>query len=72
MARHERPREIIEHCLEPLRLNGQSPAAQEAVRRLVDAFGTLQPDPGAQHTRSTDLSARPAIVINEAAHGYDA
>ena len=42
MTRHQSPREIIEHCLKPLRLNDQSPAAQEALRRLVGAFENRQ------------------------------
>ncbi|UZF92832.1 hypothetical protein [Bosea sp. NBC_00550] len=72
MTRHQKPREIIEHCLKPLGLNEQSPAAQEAVRRLVDAIKSLQLDAGLIGIPHADFFKMRAIVINETAHGYEA
>lgn len=72
MTWHLNPRELIEDCLKPLGLNEQSPAAQEAVRRLPDALRSVQTRAGRGGVSSPELSKTPAIVINEAAHGYDA
>jgi hypothetical protein len=71
MTRHQNPRELIESCLKPLGLNEHSPATQETVRRLIDAFTSTKPDNGAD-TRPLEGARAPVIVINEAAHGYDA
>lgn len=71
MTNHERPQEIIEHCLKPLGLNEHSPHTQEAVRRLVDVFQSLQLSSGSNSAPPPDLSAMRAVVINESAHGYE-
>lgn len=72
MTRHERPQEIIEHCLKPLGLNEHSPDTQEAMRRLVDVIQSLRLPAGLNGGPPHDFSAMPVIVINEAAHGYEA
>ena len=71
MTRNQSPQKIIEHCLAPLHLNEQSPAAQEALRRLTDAFETRQ-NSRPSGARLADGERMPSIVINEAAHGYEA
>ncbi|MCO5090048.1 hypothetical protein [Bosea sp. (in: a-proteobacteria)] len=71
MTKHQSPREIIESCLKPLGLNEQSPATQEAMRRLLDVFAS-QRHFNEVDAPQVDLSKVPVIVINELAHGYDA
>lgn len=72
MTKRQGPEEIIDYCLQPLHLNGQSPATQEAIRRLHDAIATLRILPTGGGAGSQGLRKAPPIVINEAAHGYDA
>lgn len=72
MTKPQRPQEIIEYCLKPLDLNGHSAATKEVVRRLADAINTLQITPESSGVRSSTFTKAPAIVINEAAHGYEA
>jgi len=64
-----RPQAIIEFCLAPLKLDLQSEAGKETVRRLEHVLKTYQariPQPVA-----VDFSRMPSLVINEAAHGYE-
>ncbi len=60
---------IIDFCLAPLSLNANTPATQEARRRLEHVIKTFQmkvPQPV-----SVDFASMPPLVINEAAHGYE-
>ncbi len=62
-------RAIIEFCLSPLALDARAEATQETVRRLEHVIRTFQariPQPV-----SVDFAKMPALVINEAAHGYE-
>jgi hypothetical protein len=60
---------IIAYCLAPLNLNPDAEAMRETTRRLDHALKTFQ----SQIARpvSVDFSRMPALVINEAAHGYE-
>ena len=64
-----RPQAIIEFCLAPLKLDLQSEAGQETVRRLEHVIKTYQAKTA--QPVPVDFSRMPSLVINEAAHGYE-
>jgi hypothetical protein len=69
----DRPREIIEYCLQPLALSTTTGEYEEAYRRLEHVIKTLQVM-AARDKRpvAIDFSNMKTLTINEAAHGDDA
>ena len=64
-----RPQAIIEFCLAPLKLDPQSEAAQETMRRMEHVLKTYQAK--IAQPVPVDFSKMPSLVINEAAFGYE-
>jgi hypothetical protein len=73
MNKLDRPREIIEYCLQPLALSTTTGEYKEAYRRLEHVIKTLQVM-AARNKRpvAIDFSNMKTLTINEAAHGDDA
>jgi hypothetical protein len=73
MDKLERPREIIEYCLNPLSLSATTEEYKEVYRRLEHVIKTLQ-IMAARNNKpvAIDFSGMKTININEAAHGDDA
>jgi hypothetical protein len=67
-----RPKEIIEFCLKPLALDKQSPAYEDAYRRLEHVIRTYQGEIlKAKRPVDVDFSQMRTITLNEDAHGND-
>jgi hypothetical protein len=68
----ERPREIIEFCLQPLGLTKTTEEYKEAYRRLEHVIKTYQLMAIREKmSPAVDFSNMRTITINEAAHGDD-
>jgi hypothetical protein len=72
MNKLERPREIIEYCLQPLALSSATAEYKEAYRRLEHVIKTLQ-IMAARNNKpvAVDFSSLKTITIDEAAHGHE-
>ncbi len=70
MDKLERPREIIEYCLQPLGLATNTTEYKEAYRRLEHVIKTLQVMAARNNKPvAVDFSSLRTITIDEAAHG---
>lgn len=73
MTKLDRPREIIEFCLQPLGLSNTTDEYKEAYRRLEHVIKTFQLMAVREKMpTAVDFSNMRTITINEAAHGDDA
>jgi hypothetical protein len=63
------PAAIIDFCLAPLSLDGQTEAEREVRRRLEHVLKTFRAK--LAQPVAVDFSDMPSQVINEAAHGYE-
>ena len=72
MSTFERPKEIINYCLAPLKLDESSGAFKEAFRRMEHVVKTLQlAAGGAKQPIAVDFSQMRTLTINEEAHGHE-
>lgn len=72
MSKFERPKEIINYCLAPLKLDESSDSFKEAFRRMEHVVKTLQLAAGqAKQPIAVDFSQMRTLTINEEAHGHD-
>lgn len=72
MTKLDRPREIIEFCLQPLALASTTEEYKEAYRRLEHVIKTFQLMAIREKMPTeVDFSNMRTITINEAAHGDD-
>jgi S-methylmethionine-dependent homocysteine/selenocysteine methylase len=72
MTKLDRPREIIEFCLQPLGLATATDEYKEAYRRLEHVIKTFQLMAIREKMPTeVDFSNMRTITINEAAHGDD-
>jgi hypothetical protein len=72
MTKLDRPREIIEFCLQPLGLATTTEEYKEAYRRLEHVIKTFQLMAIREKMPTeVDFSNMRTITINEAAHGDD-
>ena len=72
MTTLDRPRQIIEFCLKPLRLNPSSPDHRETNARLEHVINTYQLEiMKAKAPVAVDFFRMPSLTINEAAHGHE-
>ncbi len=72
MSTLERPREIIEFCLQPFKVGPGSDEYKEAYRRLEHVIKTLQAAVRkANQPVSVDFSQMNTITLNEEAHGNE-
>ncbi len=72
MSTFERPKEIINYCLAPLKLDESSEPFKEAYRRMEHVVKTLQLAAGnAKQPIAVDFSAMRTLTINEEAHGHE-
>ncbi len=72
MTKLDRPREIIEFCLQPLGLSTTTEEYKEAYRRLEHVIKTFQLMAVREKMPTeVDFSNMRTITINEAAHGDD-
>jgi hypothetical protein len=70
MTKLDRPREIIEFCLQPLGLTTTTEEYKEAYRRLDHVIKTFQLMAIREKMPTeVDFSSMRTITINEAAHG---
>ena len=70
MTNLNRPKQIIEYCLEPLGLDKKSEAYKEAFHRLDHVIRTYQSELlKASMPVAVDFSQMKTITINESAHG---
>jgi hypothetical protein len=72
MSTLERPREIIEYCLQPFKIAPGSDEYKEAYRRLEHVIKTLQEAARrANQPVAVDFSQMNTITLNEEAHGNE-
>lgn len=72
MSTFERPKEIINYCLAPLKLDEGSDPYKEAFRRMEHVVKTLQLAAGkAKQPIAVDFSQMRTLTINEEAHGHE-
>ena len=72
MSTFERPKEIINYCLAPLKLDESSEPFKEAFRRMEHVVKTLQLAAGKNNQPvAVDFSQMRTLTINEEAHGHD-
>lgn len=68
----ERPKQIIEYCLAPLKLDASSEDYKEVYRRMEHVVKTLQLAAGsAKQPIAVDFSQMRTLTINEEAFGND-
>ena len=71
-TKFERPKQIIEYCLAPLKLDAASEDYKEVYRRMEHVVKTLQLAAGkANQPVAVDFSQMRTLTINEEAHGHD-
>ena len=71
-TKFDRPREIIEYCFAPLKLDLSSEEYKEAYRRIEHVVKTLQLAAGKNNQPvAVDFSQMRTLTINEEAHGHD-
>ena len=72
MATFERPKQIIEYCLAPLKLDIATDDYKEVYRRIEHVVKTLQLAAGKNNAPvAVDFSTMRTLTINEEAHGHD-
>jgi hypothetical protein len=70
MSKYNRPREIIEFCLQPLGISEKTPEYKEVYRRLEHVIKTFQMAAAREKQPvSVDFSKMKTITIDERAHG---
>jgi hypothetical protein len=70
MSKYNRPREIIEFCLQPLGISEKTPEYKETYRRLEHVIKTFQMAAVREKQPvSVDFSKMKTITIDERAHG---
>ncbi|MFZ0558274.1 MAG: hypothetical protein WAN31_09220 [Methylovirgula sp.] len=70
MSKYNRPREIIEFCLQPLGISEKTPEYKETYRRLEHVIKTFQMAAAREKQPvSVDFSKMKTITIDERAHG---
>ncbi len=71
-TKFERPKQIIEYCLAPLKLDAASEDYKEVYRRMEHVVKTLQLAAGKNNQPvAVDFSQMRTLTINEEAHGHD-
>ena len=72
MSTFERPKQIIEYCLAPLKLDTAAAEYKETYRRIEHVVKTLQLAAGRNNAPvAVDFSTMRTLTINEEAHGHD-
>ena len=72
MSTFERPKQIIEYCLAPLKLDAASTEYKETYRRIEHVVKTLQLAAGKNNAPvAVDFSTMRTLTINEEAHGHE-
>jgi hypothetical protein len=72
MSTFERPKEIINYCLAPLKLDATAEEYKETYRRLEHVVKTLQLAASrARQPIAVDFSQMRTLTINEEAHGHE-
>ena len=70
MTTFDRPKEIINYCLAPLKLDEGSDAFKESFRRMEHVVKTLQLAAGkAGQSVAVDFSQMRTLTIDEESHG---
>ena len=71
-TKFDRPTQIMEYCLAPLKLDAASEDYKEVYRRMEHVVKTLQLAAGkANQPVAVDFSQMRTLTINEEAHGHD-